>query len=133
MPNSSLSVRRSIFVAFAATALTLVLLRPMCDLWLAHAGAGAAAAPAATFTASAPLEHYGAPAVQCCASSVSDAHHIAPLQAAPGGLKPSQGLAPAALVAVLTSTAMIAQPLHWLRAPPRSPQSFYLRSARILR
>ena len=132
MLNSSLSVRRSVFVALAATALTLVLPRPMCDLWFAHARAGAAAAPAATFTTSAPLEHPGAPAVQCCAS-VSDAHQIAPLQAAPGGLQPSQGLAPAALVAVLTSTAIIAQPLHWLRAPPRSPQSFYLRSARTLR
>lgn len=132
MLNSSLPVRRSVFVALAAIALTLVLLRPVCDLWFAHFGAGAASAHAATLTHDATFEHGGDPAVQCCAS-VSDAHHLAPLQAASGSREASQGLAPAALLVILTSTAIIARPLHWLRALPRSPQSFYLRSARILR
>ena len=132
MLNSTLPVRRSALVALAAIALLAVLLRPACDLWFAHVGAGTAAADAATLAANAPFEHDGDPAVQCCAS-VGDAHHIAPLQAVSGGVEASAGVTPAALVAIVTSTAILARQLRWLLAPPRRPQSFYLRSTRILR
>ena len=132
MLNSSLPVRRSVFVALALLAVTLVLSRQVCDLWFTHAGAGDAVTHAQAVSASEPVEHGGHPAVQCCAS-VGDANLIAPLRAALGGPGASQGLAPAALLAVVADTAILARQLHWLRGGPRSPLSFYLRSARILR
>ena len=132
MLNSVLPIRRRVFLALAAIALLAILLRPACDLWFAHVGAGAAAADAATLSASAPIERYGDRATQCCVN-VSDAHQMAPLQAVSGGVKASGGVAPAALVAILTGIALLARHLHWLRLPPRRPRSFHLRSARILR
>jgi hypothetical protein len=132
MLNSSLSIHRSVFVALAAIALMAVLLRPVCELWSAHVGGGAAAASAATLAASAPFAHIGDAAAQCCAN-VSDAQRIAPWQALSGGAKAFGGVAPAALVAILTGIAILAWQPRWHRAPPRRPESFYLRSARILR
>lgn len=129
---SPLPLRRGAFVALAAIALLAVLLRPACELWFAHVGAGAAAADAATLAANALSEHDSDPAAQCCAS-VSDADHVAPLQAVSGGVKAFGGVAPAALVAIVAGIAILTRQLHWLRSPPRRPRSFYLRSARILR
>lgn len=131
MLNGSLPARRHAFPALAAIALLAVLLRPACGLWFAHVGAGTAAA-AATLAANAPFEHDGDLAVQCCAS-VSDAQPIAPLQAVSGGVQAFAGVGPAALVTIVTSSAILARQLRWLRAPPRRPPSFYLRSARVLR
>ena len=127
MLNSSLPVHRSVFVALAAIALMAVLLRPVCELWSAHFGAGAAAVAAGV-----PIGHGGDPAAQCCAN-VSDGQQIAPLQAVAGSMGASAGVAPAALAAMVIGIAMFAGPLHWLRVPLRRPKSFYLRSARILR
>lgn len=132
MLNSSTSARRSVFVVLAAIALMAVLARPMCDLWVAHLGTGATAAHAATPNVMASFSYDGNSAEQCCAS-ISDPHHIVPFEAVSGATKFPQGLGPATFVAVLTATAIVARQLHWLRAPPRSLQSFYLRSARILR
>lgn len=132
MLNSSLPVRRLVFVTLAAIALMAVLLRPVCDLWFAHFGAGPAAATVATLAASAQFEHDGDAAMQCCAN-VSDTQQLAPLQAVTNGLKAFGGIAPAVLVAIVTGFAILGRQLPWLRAPPRRPQSFYLRSARILR
>lgn len=130
MLNSALPIRRRVFLALAAIALLAVLLRPACDLWFTHVGAGAT--DAATLAADAPFEHDGDPATQCCVN-VSDARQMAPLQAVLGGVKASGGVAPAALVAILTGIALLTRQLHWLRLPPRRSRSFYLRSARILR
>jgi hypothetical protein len=130
MLNSSLPVRRSAFVALAAVALIAVLLRPVCHLWFAPVGAGAAAFGVAAL--SVPIEHGGESATQCCAN-VSDAHQIAPLQVVSSGVGASGEVAPAALLAIVTGIAILTRQLRWLRVPPRRPQSFYLRSARILR
>jgi len=132
MLNSPLPVRRRVFVTLAAIALMAVLLRPVCDLWFAHLGAGSAAAAGATLAASAPFEHDGDAAMQCCANA-SDTQQVAPLHAVTNGVKAFGEVAPAALVATVTGFAILARQLPWLRAPPRRPQSFYLRSARILR
>jgi hypothetical protein len=132
MLSGSLSARRGILVALAAIALVAVVLRPACELWFTHVGAGTAAVDAATFAASATLGHDGDSATQCCAN-VSDARQLAPLQAASGGVKTFGGVAPAALVAIVIGIAILVRQLGWLRAPPRRPKSFYLRSARILR
>jgi len=128
MSTSALPHPRRVFVTLAALALLAVLLRPVCEAWFAHMGA--AAANAATQLAGEPIGHEGDP--QCCAN-VSDAQHIAPLLALSGGLKSPEGIAPAVLAAVVTGIAVSSRQLHWLRAPPRLPESFYLRSARILR
>jgi hypothetical protein len=127
MLSNFTTVRRRVFVALAALALLAVLLRPACETWFAHAGAVADAAPQ---VAGEPLGHDGNP--QCCAT-VSDAQQMVPLLALPGGLKAAEGIAPAALAAVVIGIAVSSRRLHWLRAPPRLPESFYLRSARILR
>ncbi|MDH3319341.1 MAG: hypothetical protein OEO84_06580 [Betaproteobacteria bacterium] len=119
-------------MALAAIALIAVLLRPACELWFAHVGAGAAADDVVTLDTSAPLEHDGDSAMQCCAT-VSEAQQIAPLQAVSGSMGMAEGVAPAALLVMLVGIALFARQWHWLRAPPRRPRSFYLRSARILR
>ena len=132
MVQMPLSVPRRVFVTLALVAAALLLLRPVCDLWIAHAGRSAAPAHADTFAVGAPTEHGSAPAVQCCASA-SEANLVAPLHVSLGGSEASQAMAPPVLVAVVTGTVVLARQLHWLRAPPRTPQSFYLRSTRIAR
>ena len=128
MPTSALPLPRRVFLALAALALLAVLLRPACEAWFAHEGA--AAADAITQAAGGPLGHADGP--QCCAH-VSDAKQIAPLLAVSGGLKAPEGIARAALATVIAGVAVSTRQLHWLRAPPRLPTSFYLRSARIQR
>jgi hypothetical protein len=128
MSTSALPIPRRVFVALAALALLAVLLRPACEAWFAHVGA--AAADAVTQLAGEPVGHEGEP--QCCAN-VSDAQQIAPLPALSGGLKAPEGIAPAVLAAVVAGITISSRQLRWLRAPPRLPGSFYLRSARILR
>jgi len=128
MLTSASPLPRRAFVALAALALLAILLRPACEAWFAHVGGAAAHADAQVVGG--PLGHEGDP--QCCAN-VSDAQRMAPLLALPGGLKAPEGVAPAALSAVVAGIAVLTRQLHWLRAPPRLPKSFYLRSARILR
>ena len=108
------------------------MLRPVCELWFAHVGAGATHSRAESFAFTAPVEYSGAPAVQCCASA-SDPNLVAPLHVALAGPDASHPFAPPALVAVVTGAVVLARQLHWLRAPPRTPQSFYVRSTRIAR
>jgi len=127
MLTSGLPLSRRVFLALAALALLAVLLRPACELWFAHAGVGSPS-PAA----GAPIGHGGNPAVHCCAS-VSDGQQLAPLQVVSGGLRAPEGGALAALAVVVAGIAVLTRRQHWLRAPPRRPRSFYLRSARILR
>ncbi len=132
MLHNALSVPRKVFVALALVAAALLLLRPVCGQWIAQAGAGAGSAHAGAFAVGAPIDHGGAPAAQCCANA-GDSNLIAPLQAAPAAPEASQGIAPAALLAIVAGTAILSRQSQWLRAPPRSPQSFYLRSTRIVR
>jgi len=128
MLTSALPLPRRVFVALSALALIAVLLRPACEAWFAHVGA--AAANEATQLAGEPVGHDGDP--QCCAN-VSDARQIAPFLALSGGQKAPEGIAPAALATVVADIPISGRRLHWLRAPPRLPVSFYFRSARILR
>ena len=130
---SPMLLLRRVFPALAAAALLAVLLRPACEVWFAHFGAGGAPGGALALSADAPIAQSGDHrATQCCAD-VKDAQQIAPLHVVAGGAKPIGGVAPLALVAVLSGIALITRQPHWLRAPPRRPRSFYLRSARILR
>lgn len=128
MLTSALPLPRRFFLTLAALALLAVLLRPACEAWFAHVGA--AAGDAVTQITGGPVGHDDDP--QCCAN-VSDAQQIAPSPALTGGLNAPEGVAPAALTAVVTAIAVSSRQLHWLRAPPRLPESFYRRSARILR
>ncbi len=116
----------------ALVAVTLLSLRSVCEQWFTHLGGVAAATQSATLAAHAPVQHDLDATADCCATA-TDPNAVAPLQAAIAGLQLSQGLAPAALVAILTGSTIFTRQPHRLRAPPRSPQSFYLRSARILR
>lgn len=130
MWNRLLSVGRNLFLALAAIAVALVLLRPACGLWSAHhLGVGA---PVAGVHAVGAPEENGDGSAQCC-TSVSDPNWAVPMQAAAGGLHTSQGFAAAAFFTVLATSLTLARQLQRLRAPPDSPKSYYLRSARILR
>lgn len=124
--------RRSAFLVLALVAATLLSLRSVCDLWFAHFASAAVAARAETASSGAMPHHDVDPTVQCCVS-LSNPDLIAPPDVASSGPQVPQGPVPAVLSAVVISTAIFARTSHWLRAPPRSPQSFYLRSARILR
>lgn len=127
-----LTVPRTALLVLALVAVTLLSLRSVCDLWFTHLGGVATTLQTKTVAAHAVLLHDANSAAQCC-DSASDSSPIAPLQAAVVGPQTGQGVAPAVLVAVVAASAILTRQPHWLRAPPRSPQSFYLRSARILR
>lgn len=122
-------VGRSLFTALAVLAVALVLLRPACELWFSHGGAIAGPAQGEVL---APAAGQGHVDLQCCAS-VSDPSSTFPLQATAGGVQATQGLSPAVFFVITTGIALASRLPRWLRAPPRTPQSFYLRSARILR
>ncbi|TAK48812.1 MAG: hypothetical protein EPO27_05640 [Betaproteobacteria bacterium] len=131
--NRPLSGSRAALLVLALLAVTLLSLRSVCELWFTHLGGAAMTLQSATLASHAALLHDSAPASQCC-DSASDSSPVAPpLQAAVVGPQPGQGIAPAVLVAVIAASAILTRQPHWLRAPPRSPQSFYLRSARIQR
>ncbi|OFZ96513.1 MAG: hypothetical protein A2Z64_10515 [Betaproteobacteria bacterium RIFCSPLOWO2_02_67_12] len=132
MVRKPLTVQRTAFLVLALMAVTLLSLRSVCDLWFTHLGGAATTLQATPLAPHAALLHDADPAAQCC-DSASGSSPIAPLQAAVVGPQPGQGIVPAVLVAVVAASAILARQPHWLRAPPRSPQSFYLRSARILR
>lgn len=113
MLNHRSDLGRALLVALAAMAVALMLLRPACSLWNSH-----------------HLET-GDSSVQCC-SSVSHPDFAVPLQAAPG-LPAAQGFAAAAFIVIVISAMTFTGPLHRLRAPPRGPHSYHLRTSRILR
>jgi hypothetical protein len=131
MLNSPSRIRRGLFAAFAAFAVALVLLRPVCELSAAHAGVGAASAPAGVLGAGIATGH-GEAAQQCC-DSVTDPGAPASLLAASAAIQFSPEFVPAVSVVVATVSALLVRQLQWLRAPPLPSQSFYVRSARILR
>lgn len=132
MVNRTQTNRRSAFLVLALVAATLLSLRSVCDLWFTHF-ANAAVAARAEIQGSGAMSHHDVdPLLQCCVS-LSDPDLTAPLQAASSGPQVPQGPVPAVLIAVVMSMAILARKSNRLRAPPRSPQSFYLRSARILR
>lgn len=118
---------RRVFLALAALALLTVLVRPACELLLTHGGIGSAF-PAAGVS----IGHGGEPAVHCCVS-VSDGQPITQLQVLSGGPRAPEKGASAAPAAVIAGIALLPRQVRWLRAQLRRPQSFYLRSARILR
>jgi len=118
---------RGVFLALATLALLAVLLRPACELLLTHGGSGSAF-PAAGVS----IGHGGEPAVRCCVS-VSDGQPITQLQVLSGGPRAPEKGASAAPAAVIAGIALLPRQVRWLRAQPHRPQSFYLRSARILR
>lgn len=129
MTNRITPAKRNLFVALVVLAVALVLLRPACELWFSHIGAIAGQAQSEML---APLAGHGGIDAQCCAS-VSDPGSTFPLQAAPGNSQATHGLPLTGFLVAAAGTALALSRPHWLRAPPRTPQSFYLRSARILR
>ena len=126
MTNKPLTAPRAAFLTLALLAVTLLSVHAVCDQWFIHLANGA---PAAHATA---LHHDTDPAGQCCVSA-RDSNLVAPLQATPGGTQSLPEPGPAVLVAVVAVRALLATPSYWLRGPPRRQQSFYVRSARILR
>lgn len=130
MLRSRIAASRNPFLVLAALTVGLVLLRPACELWMAHAGAigGTAQAEAAIAV---PSASHGDADPQCCAS-VSDPGSDAPLLAVAGGFEsPQLGLG--ALGVAFVAGSIVALRLTPQRGPPRSVPSFHLRSARILR
>lgn len=123
---------RSAFLVLALLAATLLSLRSVCDLWFAHFANASVAVRAEVHDSGTMPHHAVDPAVQCCVS-LDNPDLSAPLEVASSGIQFPQGPVPAVLSAVVIGTAFFARAPHWLRVPPRSPQSFYLRSARILR
>ena len=121
---------RNLFAVLAVLAVALVLLRPACELWFSHVGAVAGTVQDGLLAASAG---HGDAEVPCCAT-VSDPNSTTPLQAGLGNATQfPQGLAAASFFIVAAGTAALLWQPRWLRAPPHTPQSFYLRSTRILR
>ena len=131
MLNSSSRVRRGLFAAFAAFAVALVLLRPVCELSAAHASIGTALAHAGAISAGIAAEPGNAP--DSCCDSVTDPGAPASLLAASAGIQFSPEFVPTLSVAVVTGSALLLRQLQWLRAPPLPSQSFYVLSASILR
>jgi hypothetical protein len=131
MLNRAPSARSGLFIALAAVAVTFVLLRPVCEAWFGHAGAAAATGHVRALVFGVP-DAPGDMPLECCASVSVSNTAAAPLPAATD-LPSSLGLALAALVTVFAVSANFAPPMQWRRAPPPTPRSFYLRSARILR
>ena len=120
----------SLFFALAALAAALALLRPACELWIAHAGA--VGEPSQVISLVAQGGHHSDADVQCCAT-ITDPNAATPLQAGIGGLELPQLPVAAPFVGFVSGTVFLARELNALRAPPRNIPSFYLRSARILR
>lgn len=131
MLNSSSRIRRGLYAAFAAFAVALVLLRPVCELSDAHVSIGATLAHAGAI--SADVAHKPGNAPDSCCDSVTDPGSSASLLAASAGIQFSPEFVPAVSVAVATGSALLVRQLQRLRAPPLPSQSFYVRSARVLR
>lgn len=132
MSYRRLSVGQEMFFALALIAAAFLLLRPACELWFAHIGAHAASAYTEAAVLSAPNGDGSASTVRCCAS-VSAGDFVLPLLALAGSSQAKQGFLAATLAAVAAVGATAVRRLQWLRAPPRSLRSFYLRSSRIAR
>jgi len=132
MSYRRLSVPREMFLALALIAAAFLLLRPACELWFAHVGADAAWAYSDAVALGAPNADGSASTVQCCAN-VSAGDFVLPLLALTGSSQLKQGFPVATLAAVASVGATAVRKLQWLRAPPRSLRSFYVRSSRIAR
>lgn len=119
-PGAKANARRG-FVMLALVALSLLLLRPLCEAFEARAGHSPAASAAAT---------QAGPAVCCSLSEpvfAASAEAIAPL-AKPIAL----GAAPALVARAYRSAAPAVRIAAASAFPPRTP-AYYVRSARILR
>ncbi len=132
MEKRFLRLPRRVLATIIMAAAALMLIRPVCELW--HAGGAANASE--LLTASTSDETAGASehvALPCCPDA-GDRGVISVVQAAAfGNPFDSVPLAPpfVPIAAILVTFAL--QAIPWRRALPRTPRSFYLRSARILR
>lgn len=130
MMTGSPRISRNALAALAILAAMLVLVRPVCELWHTHAGAVDVHAAAWVAGEETP-DDTGTPSSLCC-PYVGDTGAAMAMQAAwTGGSIDWQPQAPITLAAV--ALAFIVRRTHWRRPLPRTPQSFYLRSARIRR
>lgn len=128
MSRRFISAGRGAFLALAAAALAITLLRPGCELGFAHAGGVNPATVAVANTTVGPAGTEG-PAMQCCAGVTAPARESIVLAAA--GWPMSPGVASLALFFLVP--AQISRRSGPRIPPPRGSRSFYLRSARILR
>lgn len=125
-------ISRNALAVLAILAALLVLVRPICEMWHAHAGT-AAEVHAAWISDEVTLDDARTPASLCC-PYVGDMGASRTTQAAwTGGSIDWQPMAPASTVLVAVAAVFIVRHLRWLRPPPGTAQSFYLRSARIRR
>lgn len=123
----------SAFAALAVLAAVLVLVRPICELWHAHAGAAADVHTATWVLGGEVPDDAGTPAALCCLY-VGDTGAAGAMQAAwRGGSIDWQPQAPASITLAAVASAFIVRRLYWRWPLPRTPHSFYLRSARIRR
>ena len=130
MMTGSPHVSRNALVALAIFAAVLVLLRPICELWHAHAGA-AAPVHVTWIAGGASPDDAGTPASLCCPYAGETGAAMAMQVAWTGGSIDWHPQAPASIA--LAAVAFIVRLGYWRPPLPRTPQSFYLRSARIRR
>lgn len=132
MMTGSPHISRSALAALAILAAVLVLVRPICELWHIHAGAVDVHAAAWAAGDVAP-DDAGTPAALCCPYA-GDTGAAGAMQAAwTGGSIDWQPQAPASITLAAVALVFIVRRAYWRRPLLRTPQSFYLRSARIRR
>jgi hypothetical protein len=132
MMTGSPRISRNALAALAILAAVLVLVRPICELWHAHAGAVDVHAAAWVVGEAAP-DDTGTPAALCCPYVVDTGAAMAMQAAWTGGSIDWQPQAPASITLAAVALAFIVRRTYWRRPLLRTPQSFYLRSARIRR
>ncbi len=125
----SFTSRRALaLLAIVVAALTL--LRPICQLSHGHGMAADEVHVAWLLDAVSPADA-GAPAARCC--DATDSGAAMSMQAVLGSASPETPPIPSTLVLALVAIAFVVRVVAWRRPLPRTPQSFYLRSARIRR
>ena len=120
-------------MAIILVAAALVLLRPLCESWGAGTTSHASGLEhAAMSTVVADAHTDGTSDDACCSfgdtgvvSSVRDMNF--------GGSGDFPSPVPPLVAAAFIVLSVVAPPVFRRRSPPRTPQSYYLRSARILR
>jgi hypothetical protein len=131
MPMRFLGLPRIAAVAIVLAAAALMLLRPLCESW--HGDTSPHASTLDRVTATQAAAHSdGASSDACCSSSdigVVSAVRTASFDRDSGSSSIAPPFAPAALVVLSIAAHAIVR----RRPPARTPQSYYLRSVRILR